>query len=133
MPATKILDAGCFAKDRLSARTASQITAALTWERQRVQYGDLGKELLRLTDETEGKICIIGPKARRLNTAVETILVKRGYRLLEANDLTVLGILSSLSQMERRVKRPMRHLNSFACSRRSGPGYKDFHCQRPQR
>jgi len=59
-------------------------------ERQRVQYGDLGKELLRLTDETEGKICFIGPKVRRLNTAVETILVKRGYRLLEANDLTAL-------------------------------------------
>lgn len=61
-----------------------------TVDRTRVQYGDLGKELLRLTEERAGKICIIGPKARRLNAAVETVLVKRAYRVLEPNDLTAL-------------------------------------------
>lgn len=61
-----------------------------TVDRARVQYGNLGAELLRLTEEKAGRICIIGPKARRLNSAVETVLVKRAYRILEPNDLTVL-------------------------------------------
>ena len=59
-------------------------------DRSRVRYGDLRKEVLRLTGEKEGRICIIGPKARRLNSAVETMLVKRSYRVLEPNDLTAL-------------------------------------------
>ena len=59
-------------------------------ERRRVQYADLGKELLRLTDEKQGRICVIGPKARRLRAGTETTLVNRGYRVLEPNDLTAL-------------------------------------------
>lgn len=59
-------------------------------ERTRLQYNDLGAELRRLTDEKKGRICIIGPKARRLHTAIETALVRRFYQILEPNDLTVL-------------------------------------------
>ena len=59
-------------------------------ERRRISYADLGKELLRLTDEKEGRICIIRPKARRLHPGTETTLVRRGYRVLEPNDLTTL-------------------------------------------
>ena len=55
-----------------------------------VRYSHLGRELLRLTDEKEGQICVVGPKARRLNAGTETMLVKRGYRVLEPNDLPAL-------------------------------------------
>ena len=59
-------------------------------DRRTVPYSALGRELLRLTDEKEGRICIVGPKARRLNAGTETTLVNRGYRVLEPNDLTAL-------------------------------------------
>jgi hypothetical protein len=58
--------------------------------RRTVRYGDLGKELIRFTHENEGRICIIGPKARPLSAALETTLVKQGYRVLEANELSAL-------------------------------------------
>ncbi|MYF31047.1 MAG: hypothetical protein F4169_19785 [Gammaproteobacteria bacterium] len=53
-------------------------------------FRQLGGELLRLTDEKEGRICVVGPKARSLHPGTETMLVKRGYRVLEANDFTAL-------------------------------------------
>ena len=58
--------------------------------RRSVPFRHLGGELLRLTDEKEGRICVVGPKARSLHSGTETMLVKRGYRVLEANDLTAL-------------------------------------------
>lgn len=62
-------------------------------DRRAVPYGDLGKELLRLTDEKDGRICVVGPKARRLHAGTETTLVNRGYRVLEPNELTTLRAL----------------------------------------
>ena len=59
-------------------------------DRRTVPYSRLGRELLRLTDDKEGRICVVGPKARRLHAGTETTLVKRGYRVLEPNDLTAL-------------------------------------------
>ena len=58
--------------------------------RRTVPFRRLGGELLRLTDEKEGRICVVGPKARSLHSGMETMLVKRGYRVVEANDLTAL-------------------------------------------
>jgi len=52
-----------------------------------IRYADLGAQLIRLTHETEGSICIIRPKARDLHTALESTLVNHGYQILEANDL----------------------------------------------
>jgi AAA domain len=59
-------------------------------ERRTVRYGDLGKELIRLTHEKDERICMIGPKARPLPAALTTTLVKQGYRVLEANELSAL-------------------------------------------
>lgn len=58
--------------------------------RRSIPYGDLGKELIRFTHEKKGKICVIGPKARSLPAGLETTLVKQGYRVLEANELSEL-------------------------------------------
>ena len=58
--------------------------------RRSVAFPRLGGELLRLTEEKEGRICVVGPKARSVHSGMETMLVKRGYRVLEANDLTAL-------------------------------------------
>ena len=62
-------------------------------DRRTVPYRTLGRELLRLTNNKTGRICVVGPKARRLNAAAETTLVNRGYRVLEPNDLTALRTL----------------------------------------
>lgn len=58
--------------------------------RRTVPYSALAGELVRLTDEKAGRICVVGPKARRLHAGTETMLVNRGYRVLEPNDLTAL-------------------------------------------
>lgn len=59
-------------------------------DRRTVSYRALGRELLRLTDEKAGRICVVGPKARPLHAGTQTLLVNRGYRVLEPNDLTAL-------------------------------------------
>lgn len=58
--------------------------------RRFVSYSDLGKELIRFTHERQGKICVIGPKARSLSAGLETTLVNQGYCVLEPNELTEL-------------------------------------------
>jgi hypothetical protein len=62
-------------------------------DRHRVAYADLGRHLIRLTYEKRGKTCVIGPKARPLPAAIETILVKHNYRVLEPNELSALQAL----------------------------------------
>lgn len=59
-------------------------------EMRSIPYRDLGKELIRFTHEREGRICVIGPKARPLPAGLETTLVKQGYRVLEPNELSAL-------------------------------------------
>jgi len=59
-------------------------------ERYKLPYGKVGSKLIRLTSEKEGRICVIGPKARPLPGGLETTLIKRGYCLLEPNELTAL-------------------------------------------
>jgi hypothetical protein len=58
--------------------------------RRTIRYRDLSTQLIRLTYEKQGKICVIGPKARRLPPALETALVNHNYRLLEPNELSTL-------------------------------------------
>ena len=62
-------------------------------ERRTVPYSDLGRQLVRLTYEKEGGICVIGPKARSLPAGIETALVNHNYRLLEPNELSALRTL----------------------------------------
>ncbi len=62
-------------------------------ERRTVKYTELGPQLLRLTHEKRGRICVIGPKARPLPAGIETILVKNNYRVLEPNELSELRSL----------------------------------------
>jgi hypothetical protein len=59
-------------------------------DRQFVPYSRVGIELIRLTHKKQGRICVIGPKARPLPSGLETTLVKQGYRVLEANELSAL-------------------------------------------
>ena len=62
-------------------------------ERRTVPYSDLGRQLVRLTYEKEGKICLIGPKTRRLHAGIETALVNHNYCVLEPNELSALRTL----------------------------------------
>jgi AAA domain len=55
--------------------------------RRTVRFPELARQLIRLTHETDGRVCIIRPKARPLHAALESALVKHGYQVLEANDL----------------------------------------------
>lgn len=59
-------------------------------EQRRVSYRDLGRNLIRMTHQRQGRICVIGPKARSLPAAVLTTLAKEKYRVLEPNELTAL-------------------------------------------
>ena len=67
-------------------------------DRHTVRYADLSSHLVRLTHEKQGKICVIGPKARPLPAGIETTLVKKNYRILEPNELPALrSLILSLS------------------------------------
>ena len=59
-------------------------------DRQSVVYRNLSAQLIRLTREKQGRICVIGPKSRTLGAGTLTTLVKQGYRVLEPNDLSEL-------------------------------------------
>lgn len=67
-------------------------------DRRTVRYAELGSQLLRLTHEKQGRICVIGPKARPLASGIETTLVKNKYIVLEPNELSGLrSLILSLS------------------------------------
>ena len=67
-------------------------------DRRTVGYSDLGPLLVRLTHEKNGRVCVIGPKARPLPAGIETTLVNKNYRVLEPNDLSALRpLIHSLS------------------------------------
>jgi DNA helicase-2/ATP-dependent DNA helicase PcrA len=59
-------------------------------EHRSISYSDLGRQLICIVREKEGRVCVIGPKARPLPAGVETSLVKHKFRVLEPNDLSVL-------------------------------------------
>lgn len=67
-------------------------------DRRIVSYADIGPELVRLTHEKRGRMCVIRPKMRRLNMRLESTLVNKNYRVLEANELPDLrGLILALS------------------------------------
>ena len=53
-------------------------------------YSDLGRKLIGIVREKEGRMCVIGHKARPLPVGIETSLVNHQFRVLEPNDLSVL-------------------------------------------
>jgi AAA domain len=55
-----------------------------------MSYSDLGKKLIGIVRGKEGRICVIGHKARSLPAGIETSLVNQKFRVLEPNDLSVL-------------------------------------------
>ncbi|HET7676173.1 MAG TPA: hypothetical protein VFL54_11670, partial [Gammaproteobacteria bacterium] len=59
-------------------------------DRRTISYRELARELIRFTHQRDGRICVIGPKARPLPASLETTLVKQKYRVLEPNELSVL-------------------------------------------
>lgn len=59
-------------------------------EHRSMNYSDLGKKLIGIVREKEGRMCIIGHKARPLPAGIETSLVNHNFRVLEPNDLSVL-------------------------------------------
>jgi DNA helicase-2/ATP-dependent DNA helicase PcrA len=59
-------------------------------ERRSMTYSDLGRKLIGIVREKEGRICVIGHKARPLPVGIETTLVNHQFRVLEPNDLSVL-------------------------------------------
>ena len=54
---------------------------------RRVAIARLGPELVGITAQKGGRLCVIGPKNRPLGASIETALVRRGFSVLEANDL----------------------------------------------
>ena len=56
-------------------------------EIRRVPVARLGPELVGITAQKGGRVCVIGPKNRPLAASIETALVRRGFSVLEANDL----------------------------------------------
>jgi len=62
-------------------------------DRRTISYAELSTQLIRLTHEKEGRICVIGPKARPLPAGIETTLVNHNYRFLEPNELSTLRAL----------------------------------------
>jgi DNA helicase-2/ATP-dependent DNA helicase PcrA len=58
--------------------------------KQTVQYADAGKALSNLINALHGSVCVIGSKTHRLPKGLETILVRRGFCVLEQNELVVL-------------------------------------------
>lgn len=52
-----------------------------------IRFAELPPQLIRLTHQTDGSICLIRAKSHNLGTGLESALVKHGYQLLEANDL----------------------------------------------
>jgi len=64
-----------------------------------VSFAHLSAQLIRLTHEKEGRICVIGPKARPLSAGIETTLVNHNYRFLEPNELgTLRSLILALSE-----------------------------------
>ncbi|MCH7776722.1 MAG: AAA family ATPase [Gemmatimonadetes bacterium] len=59
-------------------------------DRRTISYRDLGPQLIRMTHAKQGRICVIGPKARPLPAGIETALVNHNYRVLEPNELSAL-------------------------------------------
>jgi hypothetical protein len=64
-------------------------------EHRSISYRDFGRQIIGIAREKEGRVCVIGPKARPLPAGVETSLVKHKFRVLEPNDL---GVLQDLVQ-----------------------------------
>lgn len=62
-------------------------------DRRSVSFTDLSAQLIRLTHEKQGRICVIAPKARPLPAGIETTLVNNNYRILEPNELSTLRAL----------------------------------------
>jgi hypothetical protein len=92
-------------------------------DRQTVSFADLSSQLIRLTHEKQGRICVIGPKARALPAGIETTLVNHNYRILEPNELSTLRALilalcdgSSTEQSEAAVKFLIRTHSGFSQS-----------------
>jgi hypothetical protein len=55
-----------------------------------MSYKDLSKNLISMVHRKEGRICVIGHKARPLPAGIETSLVNQQFRILEPNDLSAL-------------------------------------------
>lgn len=67
-------------------------------DRRTVRYAELSRKLVSLTHEKQGRICVIGPKMRPLDAAIETTLVNKKYQVLEPNELSALrSLIISLS------------------------------------
>ena len=60
---------------------------------RRVSTKELNGELLRIAEEKSGRMCVIGPKNHSLPKSLTTTLVRRGFRMLEANDLPGLRLV----------------------------------------
>ena len=72
-------------------------------DRNTIAYKDLGPRLVGLTHQKEGRICVIGPKARPLPAGIETTLANHSYTVLEPNELVALRkLIHALSDGSRR-------------------------------
>jgi len=55
-----------------------------------VTFRELSSELIQITHNRQGRICVIGAKAHPFKSSVETALVNQGYRVLEPSELSAL-------------------------------------------
>jgi hypothetical protein len=71
-----------------------------------MRYSDLSKNLIGIVREKQGRICVIGHKARPFPAGIETSLVNLKFRVLEPNDLSVLQTLVRAICDEEADKKP---------------------------
>lgn len=79
--------------------------------RRKVNSSELTGKILGIVSNLKGSVCIVRAKNRRLAPGLETMLARRGYRMLEANELPYLRkLVEGLSQEEK----PKRAAAAFA-------------------
>jgi AAA domain len=78
-----------------------------------MNHRDLSKNLIGMVRSKEGRICVIGHKARPLPAGIETSLVNQKFRILEPNDLSVLQSLVVAICDEKPAAKPRKAMAFF--------------------
>lgn len=73
--------------------------------RHTVEESELSTKLLEIVPQLKGSVCIVRAKNRKLLRGQETMLVRRGYRILEASDLPDLRTLLEGLSLPEKAKR----------------------------
>lgn len=78
-----------------------------------MRHQDVFAEITDVLNRTSGRICVIGSKKKSLPASIETSLVKRNFRVLEPNDLSVLRELVKSICSDKPSSRPKAAIKFF--------------------